>query len=138
MGTCDPGLKKTRELTVTEAHTARALGSGDVPVLGTPALLALAEEACVGAILGDLPDGQTSVGSWAEIEHQQATPVGHDVCAEATLVGHHGRRLEFNVIVREGEEIVARIRHRRVLVDRERFLGRFGPAADGDDSDASA
>ncbi len=128
MTSCDPGLKKTRELVVTDAHTATALGSGDVPVLGTPALLALAEEACVAAISEDMESGMTSVGAWAEIEHDQATPVGHAVCAEATLVGHHGRRLEFNVIVRENETIVAKIRHRRVLVDRERFLERVAGA----------
>lgn len=131
MGTCDPGLRQTRTLTVTDVHTAEALGSGDVPVLGTPALLALAEGACVAAIAEDLPEGQTSVGSWAEIEHSKASPVGASVSAEATLVGHHGRRLEFNVMVRQGEELVARIRHRRVLVDRQRFLEKVGISSDG-------
>jgi fluoroacetyl-CoA thioesterase len=59
MGKCDPGLKKTRTLEVADEHTAVALGSGEVAVLGTPALLALAEGACVDAIADDLPDGQT-------------------------------------------------------------------------------
>ena len=126
MGSCDPGLRQTRSLTVSPAVTAVELGSGDVPVLGTPALLALAESACVAALADDLPEGKTSVGAWAEIEHERPTPVGQEVCAEATLIGHHGRRLEFNVMVRQGDEIVARIRHRRVLVDRERFLERVG------------
>jgi fluoroacetyl-CoA thioesterase len=126
MGSCDPGLKTTRSLTVSPAVTAAEIGSGDVPVLGTPALLALAESACVAALAEDLPEGQTSVGAWAEIEHERPTPVGEEVTAEATLIGHHGRRLEFNVIVRQGDDIVARIRHRRVLVDRERFLDRVG------------
>ena len=126
MGYCDPGLKDTKTLRVRKADTAVALGSGDVPVLGTPALLALAESACVDAICDDLPKGQTSVGVWAEVEHKQATAVGGKVAAEATLTGHHGRRLEFNVLVREGEDVVAHIRHRRVLVDRERFLEKVG------------
>lgn len=126
MGSCDPGLRETRSLTVSPAVTAAELGSGDVPVLGTPALLALAESACVAALAHDLPEGKTSVGAWAEIEHERPTPVGREVCAEATLIGHHGRRLEFNVLVRQGDEIVARIRHRRVLVDRARFLERVG------------
>ncbi|GGI08857.1 thioesterase family protein [Egicoccus halophilus] len=124
MGRCDPGLKLKRELTVTEEHTAAELGSGDVPLLGTPALLALAESACVQAICEDLPEGQTSVGAWAEVEHLRATPVGRTVRASATLIGHHGRRLEFNVLVEDEGEPVARIRHRRVLVDRERFLAK--------------
>jgi fluoroacetyl-CoA thioesterase len=125
MGRCDPGLKLTRALEVEQEHTALALGSGDVPVLGTPALLALAEGACVDAIREDLPDGETSVGTWAEIEHLRATPVGHEVCAHATLIGHHGRRLEFNVMIEDGGDTVAKVRHRRVLVDRNRFLAKI-------------
>jgi fluoroacetyl-CoA thioesterase len=124
MGNCDPGLRLTRTLEVGEADTALSLGSGDVPVLGTPALLALAEGACVEAIRSDLPDGQTSVGTWAEIEHLKATPVGHEVSAHATLIGHHGRRLEFNVMVEDEGTTVAVVRHRRVLVDRDRFLAK--------------
>ena len=128
MGRCDPGLKSAHELEVQDEHTASSLGSGDVPVLGTPALLMLAERACVEAITDDLPTGETSVGTWAEVEHLQATPVGRTVCARATLIGHHGRRLEFNVVVEEGGETIARVRHRRVLVDRDRFLQKLSAA----------
>lgn len=132
MGNCDPGLKETRDLKVRKKDTAETLGSGDVPVLGTPAILALAEGACVSAISNDLPDGKTSVGSYAEIEHLLPTPVGRKVNAEATLIGHHGRRLEFSVVVRQDDgEIVAKIRHRRVLVDRERFLTKVGATSTG-------
>jgi fluoroacetyl-CoA thioesterase len=126
MGNCDPGLKLSRTLDITTAETAAALGSGDVAVLGTPALLALAEGACVDAIAGDLPEGRTSVGTYAEIEHLKASPVGTRVCAKATLIGHHGRRLEFNVLIHQDSELVAKVRHRRVLVDRERFLEKVG------------
>jgi fluoroacetyl-CoA thioesterase len=129
MGRCDPGLKLDRVLQVGHAQTAEAIGSGDVPVLGTPALLALAESACVEAIAGDLPDGETSVGTWAEIEHLKATPIGHSVCAHATLIGHHGRRLEFRVSVEQDGEPVAKISHRRVLVDRARFLEKLAATA---------
>jgi fluoroacetyl-CoA thioesterase len=126
MGRCDPGLKLDRELEVGPDQTASALGSGDVPVLGTPALLALAESACVDAIAEDLPDGETSVGTWAQIDHLKATPVGATVCAHATLIGHHGRRLEFKVTVEQEGDVVARISHRRILVDRARFLDKLG------------
>ncbi|MDX1660064.1 MAG: thioesterase family protein [Nitriliruptorales bacterium] len=126
MGELDPGLSHTQEIEVTDEQTAVALGSGDVPVLATPAVLALAEGACVHAIADQLPDDQTSVGTFAEIDHEKATPVGGKVTVEATLVGHHGRRLEFNVFVREGDEVAAKVRHRRVLVDRQRFLERVG------------
>lgn len=128
MGRCDPGLKHTRALRVQPEDTATAMGTGDVDVLSTPTLLALAERTCVEAIVDDLPEGQTSVGAFAEIEHLQATPVGSEVEACATLIGHHGRRLEFNVAVTEGDRVVAKLRHRRVLVDRQRFLDRVAPA----------
>lgn len=129
MGNCDPGLKLSRTLEVGEEHTALALGSGDVAVLGTPALLALAEGACVDAIAEDLPDGETSVGTYAELEHLKASPVGTSVTAQATLMGHHGRRLEFSVQVEQDGEVVAKVRHRRVLVDRAKFVEKAGAAS---------
>ena len=125
---CDPGLAGDRTLVVADAHTASRLGSGTVDVLGTPAVLALAEGACCDAIAGDLAADETSVGVWAEVEHLRAVPVGEQVCARATLVGHHGRRLEFTVVVEHADETVARVRHRRLLVDRERFLGNLARA----------
>ncbi|MFP4310829.1 MAG: thioesterase family protein [Nitriliruptoraceae bacterium] len=126
MGRCDPGLKLARTLTVGEEHTATALGSGDVPVLATPALLALAEGACVDAIADQLEPGQTSVGTWAEVDHLEPTSVGGTVCAQATLIGHHGRRLEFHISVDQDGTQIALVKHRRVLVDRERFLSKLG------------
>ena len=128
MGRCDPGLKLTRQMQVGPDQTAEALGAGDVPVVGTPALLALAEGACVDAISKELPDGETTVGTWAEIEHLQPACVGDTVCAHAALIGHHGRRLEFNVLIEQHGETVAKVRHRRVLVDRARFLDKLAPA----------
>jgi fluoroacetyl-CoA thioesterase len=125
MGRCDPGLKLARTLTVGEEHTAISMGSGDVPVLATPALLALAERACVEAITDQMADGETSVGTWADVEHLKAAPVGATVCAHATLIGHHGRRLEFRVSVDRDGERIALVKHRRVLVDRERFLAKL-------------
>lgn len=119
---CDPGLKHDRTLTVDVSHTAASVGSGSVEVLATTTLLALAEGACCDAVAADLADEETSVGTWSEVEHLRPVPVGGTVCAHATLVGHHGRRLEFTVNVEQDGDIVARVRHRRILVDRERYL----------------
>jgi fluoroacetyl-CoA thioesterase len=119
---CSPGRRARVELTVTEADTASAMGSGDVPVLASPRVLALAEQAAVLAMGHCLPEGRTSVGSWVELEHRAPTPVGRTVVAEAVLLGVHGRRLEFTVTVRDGDEEVAHVRHRRVIVSRDRFL----------------
>src|SRR5205085_9563056 len=81
------------ELTVTDADTAQALGSGDVPVLGTPRVLALAEAATVAATARHLPGGITTVGIRAAVEHHAPTPVGHRVTALATLAKVDGRKL---------------------------------------------
>jgi fluoroacetyl-CoA thioesterase len=123
---CNPGRRATVTLTVGEADTAVAMRSGDVPVLASPRVVALAEEAAVKAIEGTLPEGKTSVGAWTELEHAAPTPVGRTVVAEAVLLGVHGRRLEFSAAIRDGDEEVAHVRHRRVIVSR----ARFDPAPD--------
>ncbi|HEY7274191.1 MAG TPA: hotdog domain-containing protein [Actinoplanes sp.] len=117
-----PGLSARVELTVTDADTAQALGSGDVPVLGTPRVLALAEAATVAATARQLPGGLTTVGTRAEVDHRAPTPVGRRVTAQATLAKVDGRRLVFEVAVRDGETVVAEIRVERVLLDRQRFI----------------
>jgi fluoroacetyl-CoA thioesterase len=117
-----PGLGARVELTVTDADTAQALGSGDVPVLGTPRVLALAEAATVAATAVRLDAGWTTVGTRVELDHRAPTPVGRTVRADATLAKVDGRRLLFEVVVRDGEVTVAEGRVERVLVNRHRFL----------------
>lgn len=104
--------------------TAAALGSGDVPVLGTPAVLALMEEAACAAIASALDGAATSVGTWAELTHLAPTKVGATVEAVAELTAVDGRTLEFACEAHEGTKVIARARHRRAIVDREKFLGR--------------
>jgi fluoroacetyl-CoA thioesterase len=117
----EPGLEATVTATVTDDDTAAALGSGDVDVLGTPCVLALAEQAAVAAVRDSLPAGRTSVGTWAEVFHSAPTPVGAEVTVSARLTSVQGSRLEFTIVVGEGERQVARVEHRRAVVDRSRF-----------------
>ena len=111
-------------LTVTDADTAQALGSGDVPVLATPRILALAEAATVGATASKLPPGKTTVGTRVSLDHLAATPVGHTVSATAHLTKADGRRLIFEVTVRDGDQLIAEGRVERTIVDRQRFLDK--------------
>jgi predicted thioesterase len=113
------------ELTVSRADTAAAVGSGDVPVLATPRVVALCEEAACAAVADQLAAGQTSVGTWISLEHLAPTPVGGRVVAEAVLAASDGRRFEFELKVTAGDELVARGQHRRQVVDRQRFLARL-------------
>ncbi|WP_406043018.1 thioesterase [Micromonospora sp. NBC_00898] len=124
-----PGLTARVELTVTDADTAQAVGSGDVPVLGTPRVLALAEAATVAATATRMPAGQTTVGLRVELEHRAPTPVGRTVVAQARLAAVEGRRLHFEVTVADGAETVAEGRVERVLVDRQRFVERASRAS---------
>jgi len=116
------GLSARVELTVTDADTAQTLGSGDVPVLGTPRVLALAEAATVAALAGRLDAGATTVGTHVELDHLAPTPVGRRVTVLAILAKVDGRRLHFDIVVRDGEALVAEGRVERVVVDRRRFL----------------
>lgn len=108
-------------LVVDEGDTAIAFGSGDVPALATPRVLALAEEAAVAALGGELGEGKTSVGVHAELRHVKATPLGGAVTAHAVVIGVDGSGVTFEFSVLEGEELVAYGTHKRVIVDRDRF-----------------
>jgi fluoroacetyl-CoA thioesterase len=117
-----PGLSAQVQLEVTDADTAQALGSGDVPVLGTPRVLALAEAATVVATARHLPAGTTTVGVRVELDHRSPTPVGRTVVAVAKLASVEGRRLDFEVTVHDADLLVADGRVERILVDRHRFV----------------
>ena len=119
-----PGLTASVTLVVDDADTALALGSGDVPVLGTPRVIALAEEASIKALAQGLPEGRTTVGYQVQLAHLTPTPVGGTVVAEATLEQVEGRRLTFRVSVNDARGLVAAGRITRVVVERARFLER--------------
>ncbi|HEY1178294.1 MAG TPA: hotdog domain-containing protein [Phytomonospora sp.] len=116
------GQESGVELTVTEADTAQALGSGDVPVLGTPRVVALAEAACVAVTVGRLGPGRTTVGTRVDVAHLAPTPVGGRVWATARVVSAEERRLVFSVRVSDGVAVVAEGTVERAVVDRERFV----------------
>jgi fluoroacetyl-CoA thioesterase len=116
------GLSARIELRVTEADTAEAFRSGSVPVLATPRLIALCEEASCKAIEGQLPDTSTSVAKRVQFDHLVPVAVGGTVWAEATLDRIEGRRLVFILSVSESAGLVAAGKLIRVIVDREAFL----------------
>lgn len=120
------GAHGSVELVVTDDDTAVAFRSGSVPVLATPRVVALVEEASVAAIAGRLPEGETSVGMRVQLDHLAPTPVGATVLAEASLDKVEGRRLIFTVSVTDGRGLVAVGKVTRVLVDIARFLERTG------------
>src|SRR5690606_39451487 len=115
-----PGLVGRVTTTVKDDDTAAVLGSGDVPVLGTPRLLALVQAASIAAVRDALDDGQTTVGTKVTLDHDAASPVGAELSVGAELVEVDDRRLLFYVAAYQGDRIVASGQLERVVVDRDR------------------
>jgi predicted thioesterase len=124
------GLSAQLELIVGEDDTAEHFRSGDVPVLATPRLLALCEEATCRATDGHLADEQASVATRVQFDHLAPVAVGGVVLAEATLVKVEGRRLTFTVsaarLEGNGGGLVGAGRVTRVVLDRAAFLAKAG------------
>jgi fluoroacetyl-CoA thioesterase len=117
------GRTATREFVVSAADTALAVGSGSLPVLGTPVLLAWCEAATCAAL--DLPDGRTSVGTRISLEHLAPSAVGATVSVTATVAYADGRLVRFTVEARMGDVLVGSGEITRVVVDSERFMSRL-------------
>lgn len=127
----DPDRSATLTFTVSDDDTAAALGSGSLPVLATPRLLAWCEAATCAAVDPHLPDGRTSVGTRVELEHLAPTAVGRTVEVSASTTYVDGRLHRLTVAAREvgpdgPGKVVATADVTRVVVDAERFLGRLG------------
>ncbi len=116
-------------MTVRHGDTAIALGSGDVPVLGTPAVIALAENATIAALAEFLEQSETTVGVRIEIDHSATASVGDEVVATAKVSSVEGKRIVFEVECHSGTRLVARGTITRVLVDRVSFIARAAAEA---------
>ncbi|MEU4328306.1 thioesterase family protein [Nonomuraea dietziae] len=123
--TLEPGLRSSMLIMVERSDTAAKVGSGDVPVLATPRLLALAEMVTTQAVRKHLEPGETSVGTRVELDHLAASPVGTHVEISAELTAVDGRRLVFSFTARDRAKLVGKGTIERVVVDREKFLGRL-------------
>ena len=97
-----------------------------MPVLATPRVVALCEEAAVKVLDGRLDAGETTVGMQVQLDHLAPTAVGHRVAAEATIERVTGRRITFTVSVNDERGLIAVGRVTRVIVDIERFLDKAG------------
>ena len=118
----DTGIKNRLEIVVTEDRTAKAMGSGELPVFATPAMIALVEETCWKSVADELESGQGTVGTMLDVRHVSATPVGMKVWCESELVGIDGRKLTFSVKVFDEAGLVGEGTHERFIIDNKRFL----------------
>lgn len=123
------GTSYTSYLAVTEAHTAIALGSGNLPVLGTPAMAALMEHAAMTAIapfLDRTPEEESSVGISLNITHERATAVGDTVNATAVVTRVDGRRVDFDIQAADSSgQVIGRGTHTRFVVNVAKFMAKI-------------
>ena len=126
------GAKCRLEQTVTEALTAEAIGSGALPVFGTPFMAAMMENAAMTALQTFLEEGQGSVGTHLDISHDAPTPVGMKVYAEAeiTAVSENGRMVDFQVSAWDEKGPIGKGAHTRAIIGNEKFLAKCNAKLD--------
>ena len=115
------GEARTR---VTEDNTAVKFGSGKVNVFGTPAMIALMEEASINAVDNLLPEQYATVGIDLRVKHIAATPISMHVTASAELVNIDDRKLTFKVEAFDEKEKVGQGEHFRYIVELDKFIAR--------------
>ena len=120
----EKGISAQSRATVDEAVTAAAMGSGDMPVFATPAMVALMENAAMRAVAPELPDGSTTVGAEMNITQIKPSGLGAEIVASAVVTAVEGRKITFNVGARDAEGMIGEGTHVRFIVDRGRFLAK--------------
>lgn len=123
------GLKNTVSEAVTEAKTAKAMGSGSLPVYATPAMTCLMEKAATEALEPLMPEGWTTVGISLHVAHTAATPVGLAVQAEAEVTAVEGRKIIFTVRAFDEQGEIGVGSHERFAVAKEKFLAKAASKA---------
>ena len=118
------GLSSQSSVTVSAGNTAAAMGSGDLDVFATPAMVALMENAAMKAVADALPEGSTTVGAEMNVTHIKPSGLGAEIVATAVLTGVEGRKLTFNVGARDAEGMIGEGVHVRYVVDREKFMAK--------------
>ena len=99
----ETGLTYTSTVTVSEENIAATMGSGDLEVFATPAMVALMENAAMNAVVGELPEGATTVGAMMNTTHIKPSAMGDTVSATAVLKEVEGRKLTFEVHAKDSK-----------------------------------
>ena len=118
------GTEYTIKAQVTEPMTARQMGSGQAEVLATPSLLALMEQAAWKSVAPMLEEGQSTVGTFAALNHLAATPLGMQVRVTARLTAVDRRKLSFFIEAFDAAEKVAEAEHERFVIDSAKFMAK--------------
>lgn len=118
------GIKNQIKKTVSNALTAKAMGSGRLDVFATPAMVAMMEEAAHTSVEAELEEGQRTVGTSMTVSHLAATPVGMEVTCESELIEVDGRKLVFDIKAMDEAGLIGEAKHERFIIDSEKFLAK--------------
>ena len=119
------GLTATARTVVSQENTALKMGSGDLEVFATPAMVALMEQAAMMAVAEVLDEGSTTVGTEMNCSHIKASKLGAQITATAVLTEVEGRKLIFTVGATDEQGIIGEGVHTRFVVDRARFMAKL-------------
>lgn len=120
----ETGIKGMQEVLVTEANSAKTMGSGTLDVFATPAMIALMEKTAWKSVAEHLEEGNGSVGTELNVKHVSATPLGMTVRCESELIEVDGRRLVFKVAAYDEAGLIGEGTHERFVVNNEKFQGK--------------
>lgn len=115
----------TKTYAVTADITAEKMGSGDMPVLATPSMVAMMENAAMTLAAGLCKEGDTTVGSLINTTHLRPSAIGATITVTATLTAQEGRKLTFSIEAKDGENVIGQASHERFIVTRDRFLAKL-------------
>lgn len=121
----ETGLTYTSTLVVSKDHVAAVMGSGDLHVFATPAMVALMENAAMLAVANHLPEGSTTVGAMMNTSHVKPSPLEETVRATAVLTAIEGRKLTFEIKAEDSKGIIGEAVHVRFVVDKEKFMSKL-------------
>ena len=119
------GLTYTSRLVVSKDHVAAVMGSGDLHVFATPAMVALMENAAMMAVAEHLPEGSTTVGAMMNTSHVKPSLVDETIQATAVLTGVEGRKLTFSIKAEDSKGVIGEAEHVRFIVDRAKFMSKL-------------
>ncbi len=119
------GFKAESTTEVSASNTAIALGSGDLEVFATPAMIALMESAAMKAVSTNLEEGQTTVGTAISSSHIKASGIGAQIVATATVIGVEGRSISFKVEAFDSGALIGEGTHTRFVVDSKKFMNKI-------------
>lgn len=125
MKSIEVGTTHVSTTLVDNLNVARVVGSGDLDVFATPAMVALMENAAMNAVKPFLDEGETTVGGHMDCSHTAPSPIGATIEAEAVVEAVEGRKITYTVEARCGDTIIGRGRHVRFVVNAAKFMAKL-------------